>query len=131
MNDRIICPYCKNKYNDPRLMECGDSFCMPCIELLTSHGGVGFNCPVCDELDQEPVNGYPKNLNLGKLCEKKEAEVSRDALTQSLSSQLAEIQLNLDKLALDLELGVDLIKDYCDTPDLQQDKLLSRLKILA
>ena len=115
ISEFLTCPYCKNKYNDPRVMECGDSFCMPCIELLTSNGGIGFNCPVCDEFHQEPLKGYFKNHNLAKICEKQAAVVSHDTLAHTLSSQLGEIQLNLDKLVLDFGLGVNIIKDYCDT----------------
>ena len=115
INELITCPYCKNKYNDPRVMECGASFCMSCIDLLKKEAEQGFECPECEEFHQEPLKGYFKNLNLAKICEKKAAEVSRGTQAHTLSSQLSEIQLNLDKLVLDFGLGVDIIKNYCDT----------------
>ena len=53
INELIICPYCKTKYNDPRLMECGDSFCMPCIELLINNSEKGFKCPVGNDFHEQ------------------------------------------------------------------------------
>ena len=44
INEIIRCPYCKNKCNDPRIIECGASFCMQCIELLIKEGENGFKC---------------------------------------------------------------------------------------
>ena len=114
INELITCPYCKNKYNDPRVMECGASFCMSCIDLLKKEAEQGFECPECDEFHQEPPKGFFKNLNLAKICEKKAAEVSRGTQAHTVSSQLGEIQLKLDKLVLDFELGVNIIKDFCN-----------------
>ena len=66
----IKCPYCKNKYTDPRIVECSSSFCMPCIDLLKKKGQNGFKCPECDDFHEMPQKGYIKNSNLAKLCNK-------------------------------------------------------------
>ena len=71
ISELVICPYCKNKYNDPRKVGCGTSFCMSCIEFLTKAGEYWFGCPVCDELHEQPRKGYLTNTNLAKLCDKR------------------------------------------------------------
>ena len=114
ISEIVICPYCVNKYDDPRNVSCGNSFCMPCIEFLTKEESNGFQCPVCDEFHKRPKKGFSKNLNLAKLCEKKANKVSRSSLADSFEVQLNEIKLNVNKLAKENELGVDKIKDYCD-----------------
>ena len=114
ISELVICPYCKNKYDDPRIIECGTSFCMPCIEFLTKGDTNGFQCPVCKEFHQQPQNGYLKNTTLAKLCEKKANKVSRSPLADALDAQLDELKQNMDKLAKENDLGSDKIKEYCD-----------------
>ena len=97
IDELIICPYCKNKYKDPRFIECSASFCMPCIELLIKDGENGFKCPICDDFHEKPNNGYFINANLAKLCEIKANEVSRGTLADSLKARLDEIRQNLDQ----------------------------------
>ena len=61
IGELVICPYCKNKYDDPRIVSCGNSFCMPCIEFLAKEESNGFKCPDCDEFHETPNNGFSKN----------------------------------------------------------------------
>jgi DNA-binding transcriptional MerR regulator len=114
IGELVICPYCKHKYNDPRIVGCGTSFCMSCIQLLTKNGQHWFGCPVCDEFHEQPRKGYLKNTTLAKLCEKKANKVYRSPLADALETQLNELKLNMDKSAKENDLGVDKIKEYCD-----------------
>ena len=86
ISELVICPCCKNNYHDPRLIECGSSFCMPCIEFLTKSDTNGFQCPVCDKFHEQPKNGYLKNTTLTKLCDKKANKVSRSPLANSFEA---------------------------------------------
>jgi DNA-binding transcriptional MerR regulator len=114
IGELVICPYCQNKYHDPRIIECGSSFCMPCIEFLTKTNTNGFQCPVCDKIHEQPQNGFLKNTTLTKLTEKKAKRVSRSPLANAFEAELDELKLNVDKLAKENDLGVDKIKEYCD-----------------
>ena len=113
INEHLICPYCKNKYNDPRVMKCGASFCLACINLMIKTAENGFKCPVCEDFHKIPKTGYSMNLNLAKLCKIKANEVSRSPLADSLKPKLDEIKLKLDELSKENSLGADKIKDYC------------------
>ena len=110
----IRCPYCKNKYEDPRFIECGVSLCMRCIELLTKNGENGFECPVCEDFHEKPKKGFGKIINLAKLCDIKASEVSRSTFANSLKAQLDEMKLKLDELSKENKLGAEKIKEYCD-----------------
>ena len=110
INKQLTCPYCKNKYNDPRIVECCSSFCMSCIQILKCKNKYGFKCPECSDFHEQPEKGYLKNPNLAYLCEISANEVSRGSLADTLRTQLDEIKLKLNELSNENELGVDKIK---------------------
>ena len=114
INEHLICPYCKKKFTDPRIVQCSSSFCMQCIELLVKDGENGFKCPVCDEFHEKPKTGFLLNANLAKLCEIKPNKVERGPLADALNTQLDEMKLKLNKLSNENNLGVDKIRQYCD-----------------
>ena len=114
ITELILCPYCKNKYTDPRIVECSSCFCMPCIELLTNNGEKGFKCPECDDFHEMPQKGYIKNPKLAKLCDKQAAAVSRGSLASSLALQIHDLKQNLDELANKNKLCIERIKEHCD-----------------
>ena len=128
----VTCPYCQNKYNDPRFIECGTTFCMECIELLTKTNENGFQCPECGVFHLKPANGYFKNNHLAKLCEKKASFVSRGSISDTLRAQLDKLKLNLDKLNTDNKLGADKIEEYClglrNEVQLSSEELIESIK---
>jgi len=132
INKLTNCSFCKNKYVDPRVVECGQSFCMPCIEFMKNDQN-GFTCPVCNDFHGIPNNGYVKNSNLSKLCDLHENNVSRGTLADNLKAQLNEIKLKYQKLNVDNESEVDKIKDYCDglknEVQLSSEELIESIKM--
>ena len=114
VNKHMICPICKLKYTDPRIVECSSSFCMTCIELLISNGENGFKCPVCDDFHEQPKKGYLKNPNLALLSDNEAASVSRGSLADTLAVQMYDLKLGLDELANKNRLSTETIKEYCD-----------------
>ena len=128
INEALRCPYCKNKFNDPRSIECGISLCIQCIELLTNKDANGFKCPICKDFHEKPKKGYSKNLSLSKLCDMKPSEISRGPLADTLKAQLDEIKLKLDRLDKDNKLGADKIKEYCRCTSLACHWLTTRAR---
>ena len=67
----IVCKLCKEVYQDPRVLSCGDTFCLQCLEkfvdteLSTNDTS---SCPVCKrqtkELQQPDLNNLPKNRSV-------------------------------------------------------------------
>ena len=132
INEIKLCPYCLNNYNDPRLVDCGASFCLQCIELLLARNETGLQCPECGDFHEQPKKGYLKNKSLAKLCDKTAAQVSRSKQADAFQAQLDELKLNLDKLAHENKLGADKIREYCaikrNEVQLRTEELIERIK---
>ena len=114
ISDLMICPCCKKVYNDPRLVDCGESMCNDCIFLRLNKERNGFNCVICHELHELPKNGFRKNQRLAKLVEIKPDEVTRSPIANELKAQLNRIHEKIKILENDLKIGSNKIKEYCD-----------------
>lgn len=75
MWELLICPICKDLFNDPKILPCVHSFCEKCLEGLTlvqqeSHDA--FQCPVCRAPTQLPTGGVkeiPSNFFLNSILD--------------------------------------------------------------
>ena len=92
ISEDLKCPYCKNTFKDPRVVECGRSFCMPCIEILIKEDENGFKCPVCEDFHEIPSKGYLKNFGLDQIIQ----AIKGNTLIKSLKSQFDIIQAKLN-----------------------------------
>ena len=128
ISEHLKCPYCKNKYKDPRIVECSTSFCMLCIEILTKECENGFKCPVCEDFHEIPPKGYLKNFNLDQISDKKANEVTRGSLADTLKAQLGELKQNTDELANWIESSANKINKHCN--DLRSEVSLSSDKLI-
>jgi hypothetical protein len=133
INDHLTCHKCKNKYNDPRLIDCGGSLCKACIDLLIIDDENRFKCPVCEDLHEIPANGYLKIENMEKLCSVKASQVSRGPQTDSLRAQLDGLKQNVNAFSSLIELGPTKINEHCNDlrreVDLSTDKLIESIKL--
>ena len=109
----IECPYCKNAYSDPRVLECGKSLCYDCIELLMNKEENGLDCPVCLEFHHAPENGFLKNVTLGELSSTKPNDVYRGAIAEDVKTKMKIIKETTDKLNFCIYHPIDKIKEYC------------------
>ena len=115
INEIIICPYCKLKYKDPRILPCGRSLCFDCIELLMSKTNNKLNCPFCKEPHENKNDyGFYKNLELARLAEKKANEVYRSKSSELLKSKLNELIQRSDVLCQNNKIGLDKVKEHCN-----------------
>ncbi|CAG2211315.1 uncharacterized protein LOC143079749 [Mytilus galloprovincialis] len=63
-NDYLMCSVCLGRYEDPRLLPCGHSFCKSCLsehilQTVTDRDTLSFNCPI----DRSQVPKPRGNLN--------------------------------------------------------------------
>ena len=62
IKDELTCKYCKQIFNNPITLSCGDSICKHHIEeLISNNTSNKFACPLCNE---EILN---QNLSVNKI----------------------------------------------------------------
>ena len=79
-DDILICINCNKSFKYPIIFDCGTSFCMTCIELLTNADENGFNCLKCKQFHVKPTNEYfskIKGIQPGKLVNYNKSSVSK------------------------------------------------------
>ena len=91
INDIIKCPLCMKMFDDPRMVECGESMCNSCIMLLLNKEKTGLNFKVWNAFHEMPKNGFKKNHRLIKLIAIKPNEVSRSIVASDLKSELTKV----------------------------------------
>ena len=67
LDDITECSICTEEYTDPRVLPCGHTFCLKCIETWSKnkHPGDNLACPLCRKEFTLPSNGVgdlPKNF---------------------------------------------------------------------
>lgn len=96
INDELKCPKCSNKYTDPRILPCGETYCNACIHDLAESVDKSslINCQTCGSSHQVPdaENGFPSNLVVARLLKKNSSEVYRSQNVEKLKEFLKKIQ---------------------------------------
>lgn len=111
--EHLTCPFCKNRYNDPRILPCSLSICYDCIQLLAINQNGTLKC-VCSNIHQIPPEGFLPNTGLAKLAEKIPNEVYRSEEVETFKLSLSGISQKLNCFKKDLNLGKDKITEYCN-----------------
>jgi hypothetical protein len=111
----LICSKCENKYDDPRTLPCGKSFCNSCIKDLADTKREYINCLTCGKRHDIPIDdGFPPNLDMAQLISIKADEVTRSEVVEEFKLVTALIKENSDKLKLNLQIGETTIRNHCD-----------------
>lgn len=110
----LECPICNQKFDDPRLIPCGECICNRCLEDKLVRDLSGFNCEFCNEFHKVPVTGFTPVKFLQKLKEKKSYEVYRSETVENFKNNLKQIQRNIEELEISFNTNEDKVTDYCD-----------------
>ena len=113
ISELIICPYCKTKFTDPRLLPCGVSLCYDCIQLIANNEFGNVKC-VCTNFHAIPVDGFIVNSTLAKLVEKKPYEVYRSSIVEEFKLNLNSFKQKIDSLINKMRRGGENITEYCN-----------------
>ena len=65
----IICQYCSNTYQDPRILSCLHSYCVQCITKLHVEDTTSIVCPTCNHSTTLPdgsATSLPHNIRLSE-----------------------------------------------------------------
>ena len=115
----ITCMHCKHVFDDPRILDCGESMCKDCIDSNSTDDIFGkkneiINCIICKGTHYIPEKGFPKNHVLAKLIKIKASEVSRGPVARELDLKLNEIHAKAETLELNLRTGIEKIREKCN-----------------
>jgi hypothetical protein len=115
VKETITCQLCKEIFQDPRLLPCGETACRECIQKIVELGGVEeFECRLCVQKHQKMINKeYPLNRALLKLIKTQASDVSRNAIVNEFKTKRAKIRQMHDEFKLNLEIGVDQVREHC------------------
>ena len=114
ISELIVCKKCTFVYEDPRILNCGESMCNQCISLLLNKETNSLKCPICNEIHSLPITGFKKNLALAKLINIKPNEVSRSPLADEFKRQLNLVRDKTRAIEQEWKTGKEKIKNYCD-----------------
>ncbi len=109
INSILNCKKCSNRYEEPRILPCGNTICHECVTTEKNE----YSCYFCEKNHEKPVDGFPINKSLGELLRYAPNDIYRGKSVEVLKSSLKELHSQADLLELTLKTGVDKIKDLC------------------
>ena len=80
------CPNCRKMLSDPRSLPCGNSVCFNCLDDLND-----LLC-ICNSDHEIPENGFPKTIQLGKICEFLKTLKAKEKIKQEIETLIKETQ---------------------------------------
>lgn len=94
----LICPRCSKKFQDPRVLPCGQTYCQPCIQDILVNDENLLKCPSCKSSHPVPDKAdFPPNLIVVRLLKKSSNEVYRGTSVENLKEYLNKLRSNIDK----------------------------------
>lgn len=69
----LLCGFCYDTYRDPRILPCGHTFCLQCLNknMKTNGNNQRQTCGLCRQhwsVPEEGLSGLPKNFALREAC---------------------------------------------------------------
>jgi len=133
MDEITECPICTEVYADPRVLPCGHTYCLKCLEKLSEDKQPGVDevaCPLCRKVFIVPdngVKGVPKNFFVANflqmkelssvksktsLCEACDGEESESEAQNVVSVSCFECQMKLCRSCKRAHRGVKLTRSH-------------------
>ena len=92
---------CKMRYDEPRILPCGDSVCNSCIQIILNSinkSNDTYQCLLCKQSHVKSVSLFQVNKPLKKILEESPSEVYRSEMVEELKLNLNDINSRKSKL---------------------------------
>lgn len=92
----LHCLYCKKPYRDPRLLQCGHTYCLPCLVQMNRYSTI--RCIKCNSLHtitSHNVDTLPKNLFVADIQCIPTVEIDRGAAYKETLKSLEDLKAKL------------------------------------
>jgi len=114
IDEFLLCSYCHEKFDEPRILPCGKSVCNNCLIIIfktIDKKDNSFKCSVCQESHRNAE--FQVNETLKQILKILPDEVYRGNLVVKFKANLNELnekKMHLEKL---LATAVDQVKEHC------------------
>jgi hypothetical protein len=117
INELLNCQQCKKRFEDPRVLSCGESICSNCLVELIGQQSVNLKgklkCCYCTKEHVVPEEGFPTSKHLEKLLTKRPNEIYRNEMVKDFKTLLKTIKVEIKNLDDILNGGIEKIKERC------------------
>lgn len=129
--DILTCPKCKQKFDDPRILPCGETLCHRCILLNFDAINNGINCDYCMFFHKLSLTfiAFPPNKRIEKLLEQEEIKIIESNLFNQFKQLLSDLKQASEDLKTNKNNSVLNVKEYCDS--LRHDMQLTTDNLIA
>ena len=129
IDSKLICLNCLKRFDEPKILPCGESICKSCLDNLILIDDLLIKCPLCKNEHQIPSNGdFPTQKILVEMLKLKPIKVYRGSLCEKLDAKLASIENRIEIFFNGLNLQEVKIKDYCERlrQRIEEDKCFAK-----
>ena len=114
IDDILKCGHCQKRFDEPRILPCGDSVCNSCIQIILNSinkSNDTYQCLICKKSHVKSV--FQVNKPLQKILDKSPSEVYRGETVEELKVNLNDINSRKLKLENGLKNSIEELQEHC------------------
>jgi hypothetical protein len=116
IESELECKLCKNQFNDPRLLPCGNTCCLSCIISISIEDRM-FKCPCCESKHKakDDPNDYPVQNTIVNLLNTTKMKIDSQFIKLDFEQKLEDFYQNLNDLSDKHDNLTEHLNNYCES----------------